>query len=325
MINQQQKNSESLKGLLLLLFIQVLLVFSPSLLRLIPDFQNSLSPGGYYLISIVQEVLFFCLPALWVFARWKKQNPSFLEGLWTFPPWKTTFLIGGSAVIGSFFFYFVSALWVLLLEKLGIPLYGSSIPLPQNNWEFSLALVAVSIVPAFCEELFFRGFLLNNLRRSFSLTLSVVFTSLLFALSHRSLVALPVHLFLGFLLTALTAKSGSLSGSIIYHLVHNAVNLLTSVVFSRILYAMPQEAVTMAEAGTGTDLSPLFAIFSFLLFLLPLGFAYIILLRKSFSSFAENAAFTPYRQQSLLPKTPSFLTKAVLFISLGFMALFYFL
>ncbi|MBU2495309.1 MAG: type II CAAX endopeptidase family protein [Candidatus Omnitrophota bacterium] len=89
-----------------------------------------------------------------------------------------------------------------------------------------LFLIIVGLVAPLLEEIIFRGFLFGTLRNSFGPRRSMVYSSLLFAALHQSLVAFLPIFFLAMVLSYLYEKTGSLWPSIILHMVNNTVATL---------------------------------------------------------------------------------------------------
>lgn len=107
--------------------------------------------------------------------------------------------------------------------------------LPQ--WSLVLAL---AVVPAVCEELFFRGLLLQSLRRSHSAWVAVLISGLAFGLFHflvESSVA-PLRFLvtsaMGMVLGWVCLRTGSVVPAILLHAFNNAI--LTSLALSRELW-----------------------------------------------------------------------------------------
>lgn len=90
------------------------------------------------------------------------------------------------------------------------------------NWQVGLALV---VLPAVCEELAFRGFILSGLRRRFLPWTAIVLSSFLFALYHMNVFqALPTFA-LGVVLGILVLRTGSLVPSMVFHWIHDTLVL----------------------------------------------------------------------------------------------------
>ncbi len=97
-----------------------------------------------------------------------------------------------------------------------------------------LALVFLFIIgflAPFLEEIIFRGFLFGTMRSRFGPRRSMVYSSLLFAALHQSLIAFIPILFLAFILAYLYEKTGSLWPSIVLHIINNTVATVVAIVF----------------------------------------------------------------------------------------------
>jgi len=88
-------------------------------------------------------------------------------------------------------------------------------------------LLAFALLPAVCEELAFRGFLLTGLRKRFRPRTAVLLCSFLFALFHMNVFQFLPTFFLGVVLGLLTLRSKSLLPAMFFHLLYNAVLLLS--------------------------------------------------------------------------------------------------
>ncbi len=89
---------------------------------------------------------------------------------------------------------------------------------------FYAIFLACALGP-FVEELFFRGFLYDAIRKQWGSFFAILITSGLFAYVHESWFAFVPIFFLGMVLAYLREKRGSLIPSITMHIVHNSVLL----------------------------------------------------------------------------------------------------
>ena len=80
------------------------------------------------------------------------------------------------------------------------------IPKGMPSWQL---LLYVSVLPAVCEELAFRGILLNGLRRKFRPAALIVGIGLIFGLFHMTLYRIAPTAALGMVLTAIALMTGS--------------------------------------------------------------------------------------------------------------------
>jgi len=96
-----------------------------------------------------------------------------------------------------------------------------------NLW---VALVVFAVVPAITEEVAFRGFILSGLRRTYPARTAIILSALLFGFLHV-LLSLFQQLFgatlLGLVLGYMALRTGSLWPGVVFHLLNNALGLLT--------------------------------------------------------------------------------------------------
>jgi sodium transport system permease protein len=84
-------------------------------------------------------------------------------------------------------------------------------------------LVAFALLPAICEELTFRGFILTGLLRRLRPRNAVLLSSFLFALFHMNVFQFAASFLLGVVLGLLTVRSKSILPAILFHFLHNAL------------------------------------------------------------------------------------------------------
>lgn len=88
------------------------------------------------------------------------------------------------------------------------------------GWQLVLVL---ALLPAVCEELAFRGFILSGFRQSGTKWRAIVWTALLFGLSHPILQQSLVSATLGIVIGLLAWNTGSLWPGAAFHFTHNAL------------------------------------------------------------------------------------------------------
>ena len=131
-------------------------------------------------------------------------------------------------LLGCTVFPIVSTLNNLNSSLMPIP----SSSLPASPWEQSLLsndivsilfyVAVVSFVAPIWEEFIFRGFLLPSFTRYFRLDLSILLSSLVFALAHFSTERLIPLTFLGMLMCVVYIRSKNILAPIILHSLWNA-------------------------------------------------------------------------------------------------------
>ena len=101
-------------------------------------------------------------------------------------------------------------------------LFGSSEAVSEikSNESRILSLLCLAVLPAFAEELMFRGILMTELEGHGPVT-AVVLSSALFAMLHFDLKMLPMYLFSGLLLALCAYVTRSLLASCAVHLAYN--------------------------------------------------------------------------------------------------------
>ena len=85
-----------------------------------------------------------------------------------------------------------------------------------------LALFHIAVVPAICEEVLFRGYLLRSFERSTSTWIAVLLSGALFGLYHLQLTNMLPLALLGVALGAITVATGSIVPAIVAHFINNA-------------------------------------------------------------------------------------------------------
>lgn len=100
----------------------------------------------------------------------------------------------------------------------------SGIPLPSNLKEFGLGLFVMAIAPGICEEIMFRGTMLDSYSK-FGYKKGIVITAFLFGIFHFNLFNFIGPIFLGLILGILAYKTNSIFTSIIGHTINNSIAL----------------------------------------------------------------------------------------------------
>ncbi len=88
---------------------------------------------------------------------------------------------------------------------------------------FVPALFLMALLPAVCEELMFRGYMFTAFRNHMSLPKAIIIVSLLFGVSHMSMIKIVPTALLGATLAYMIHKSGSVVTSSLVHFLNNAV------------------------------------------------------------------------------------------------------
>lgn len=138
--------------------------------------------------------------------------------------------IGGAFLLAIFFHPLISAFQslVVMIYPISVEMHGMQAALMQlfadapNMWAILLVL---AVLPAVCEELAFRGFILSGLQRLGRPGTTIAISAILFGITHGLLQQSIVATFTGVILGLLALKTGSLLPCIVYHATHNAITL----------------------------------------------------------------------------------------------------
>lgn len=111
-------------------------------------------------------------------------------------------------------------------------------------YHFVLDTIKLAIVPAFCEELLFRGLILDRLSR-FGRAKAIFISALLFGLMHQNPGQIFYTFILGLILGYMFFESGSIWGGIILHFVNN----FTQVIMNAVNYTQHEARATFIIAA----------------------------------------------------------------------------
>lgn len=108
------------------------------------------------------------------------------------------------------------------LEHLGVPFYRATGTLADAGWPLWSMLVLVSLMPAFFEELAFRGVIQSSLERIFNARDAWLIQAALFSLLHLSPLIFPSHFAMGLCFGLIRMRSRSLYPGMVLHAAWNA-------------------------------------------------------------------------------------------------------
>ncbi len=89
-------------------------------------------------------------------------------------------------------------------------------------------LVLIALLPAVCEEIAFRGFILSGLLRRMSPPTAIIVSGFLFGFFHMNPQQLLTATVLGWVLGIIATRSGNLLPGIVFHFVNNSLAVLMS-------------------------------------------------------------------------------------------------
>jgi len=111
-------------------------------------------------------------------------------------------------------------------QKINDDMFAAYLTMPTIS-DFIKIFFVFAILPAFGEELFFRGVIMRLAKkRSTTMLFPIVFTSLVFAISHTNIMGLPSIFLAGVLLSLIYYYTGSLWCSMLAHLLNNGFQII---------------------------------------------------------------------------------------------------
>lgn len=190
--------------------------------------KSGLSEGLRFLNAIALTIIVLFGIGPWLAARYMRVNAT------------TTFQLGAPsprALLAGLCFgasTWLLAAWWLPIQLRILPMDSNVARMLEEQFAWfsemgPLTLVFfIAVVPALCEELFFRGYALSGLRSSLGKAGALVVVSIAFGMAHYSAHRLVVTTSLGLLLGLLVLQYRSIWPAMLAHFMHNAMGVLAS-------------------------------------------------------------------------------------------------
>lgn len=138
----------------------------------------------------------------------------------------------------------------------------------DNFFDYISIVISIALVPAFCEEFLFRGFVQSSFEKRLSITWAIVVTSLIFAIFHFNPFALFPLFALGAYFSYVVYLTDSIFNSVILHFLNNFFTITMFAIYKA-------EDVISAKPESNLPLTYMYAALIFSAFLL--GFTLLIL------------------------------------------------
>lgn len=122
---------------------------------------------------------------------------------------------------------------------------------------FVPGLLLMALLPAVCEEVMYRGYMFTAFKNRMSLPKAIIIVSLLFGVSHMSMIKIVPTALLGAALAYMIYKSGSIVTSALIHFLNNAFAVFTLYYGDKVSFlsdetmTMPMLVVMVAIAVVG--------------------------------------------------------------------------
>lgn len=117
-----------------------------------------------------------------------------------------------------------------------------------NIWQL---LLVVAVVPAICEELAFRGFILSGFRHIGHKWRAIVITAFFFGVIHGILQQSMLAFLVGVVLGYVAVQSGSIWPCMVFHLTHNSLAILNSRLTPEFFEKLPNVGALVNVGKTG--------------------------------------------------------------------------
>lgn len=130
------------------------------------------------------------------------------------------------AVIGVLTMFLLSGTlnyFQLFLDKIGMASNGISYTL-DSPAKYIISLISLAVIPAVCEELFFRGVIVNTLKTKGNL-FAIFMSAVMFSLFHFSLSQLIYPFCFGLILAIVYLKTKNILLPILLHFTNNALSV----------------------------------------------------------------------------------------------------
>ena len=175
------------------------------------------------IISIITELSFFLV--FYIISRRTQTDWVQASGVRNVSAWYLYIIAAVLGILCVFLFNPIISLWEQLLSLIGYVISGE-LPMPLDSiGMLILAIFAVALIPAICEEFLYRGLVLNGLRK-YGVWVSVLTSALLFSLMHMNLQQLPYTFILGVIFGLIVYYTRNIWLSIIMHFLNNATAIL---------------------------------------------------------------------------------------------------
>lgn len=134
------------------------------------------------------------------------------------------------AVLCVFLFEPITSLILEGLEHIGFHVVGDLTYKMDTWWRVVLGIIAYALLPAFAEEIIFRGVVQNAYAGRCTAFCTIFMSTASFVVMHGSLQQFVYQIVLGVVLSVLAYYTGSLLYSIIFHFVNNLTVVVISLV-----------------------------------------------------------------------------------------------
>ncbi len=199
--------------------------------------------GWAVYLTFLAAPIAFALSAVWYFSYTKTPVKSFLREQKCHPKY---YLLALLLQIGLLSLGELNGLFLRFLERFGYQSPDMALP-SLDGFGFVGGLLAVAVLPAAMEELFFRGLLQRGMK-GFSLVGQVLLSGALFALYHQNPAQTIYQFICGAAFALVAARAGSFLPTVLSHFINNAY-VLTLYKLGITSYGAPMYAIMLVISG----------------------------------------------------------------------------
>ncbi len=240
MATEYIKDKHRLVGIRYMLFIiaAVNAVISV-VMSITSSFMESTFP--IYLQSLISGLLAYIIP-ITIYAKTTKVTAETAKDRFYMRGCRVSLLVLAFVMGAAFQF-------VMVVANLPVNiLFNNSTPyLPETIFELVASMIIVAVLPAIFEEFLFRGIVVGSMVE-FNTTAAAVFSSVMFAVLHADMYGMLGYLLMGFVLTSVVRRSGSLYPAMIFHFANNMTALLLGYFNEELVYA-PMTTIVLFVTG----------------------------------------------------------------------------
>lgn len=173
---------------------------------------------------------------------------------------------------------FLQAIWFSIIGSF-TEINATGVPLPENGVQYLISFFIIAITPGICEEIMFRGVILDSYER-IGRKKSIVITAFLFAIFHFTIFNMVGPFVIGIIFGIMVYKTNSIYASIIGHITNNGIALTLGYILNKYYYIIDD----LASSEMDTSMSGGVRIGIALLILLAIAFVMIVIMIKNLSS-----------------------------------------
>ena len=204
--------------------------------------------GGFVKMAMATQLAVIAAPALLMTVLLARSIRQTL--LLRLPSWRT---VTGAALLAVVLH--PTAIWLQVLVSKLYPVSDEITAaiegLLGHAPGFWQLVLLIAVVPAVCEELAFRGFILSGFRHIGHKWRAIVYSALLFGLTHAVLQQSLIACLTGVVIGYVAVQSGSIVPCMVFHVLHNTLALANAQITRELLERSPMLGAMMTPAADG--------------------------------------------------------------------------